>query len=277
MLRTWKADLHIHTCLSPCAALEMSARAIVERAITEGIDVIGITDHNSAENTAAVIQAAQGTALTVLPGMEATSREEVHLLALFDGLEEALALQETVYAHLPGENDERAFGMQVVVNEEDEVLGFNPRLLSGATELTTEQLVEAIRRLNGAAIASHVDREAFGIIGQLGFIPEGLRLDALELSPNTSVRAARRRFAGCAGFAFIRSSDAHCVGDIGKATTRFLLGEPTVAEMKKAFLGREGRGLAPEEEAAADPAGANSRECSGLYYGRPVASCIGSC
>jgi PHP family Zn ribbon phosphoesterase len=274
MLRTFKADLHIHTCLSPCATLEMSARAIVERAITQGIDVIAITDHNSAENVTAVIRAARGTALTVLPGMEATSREEVHLLALFDGIEEALALQDTVYAHLPGENDEQAFGMQVVVNEDGEVLGLNRRLLSGAAELTVEGIVEAIRRLNGAAIASHVDRETFGIIGQLGFIPEGLRLDALELSPNTSVRAARRRFPQCAGFAFIRSSDAHSVDDIGKATTLFLLGEPTVAELKKAFFGCQDRRVVLEE-GAAGPAGANSREFSGLSYGGPVSSYIG--
>lgn len=252
MLRTFRADLHVHTCLSPCAELEMSPRAIVEQALTRSIDVIAITDHNSAENVGAVINAAEGTALTVLPGMEATSAEEVHLLGLFDTVEKALALQDTVYAHLPGQNDEEVFGLQVVVSADGEVLGFNPRLLSGATGLTAEEVVEAIHCQSGLAIASHVDREAFGIIGQLGFIPKSLPLDALEVSPNISVPEAKRRFQQCGGFALVGSSDAHCVRDIGRATTLFLLSEPTVPELKRAFLSQEGRRVVAEGALAAD-------------------------
>lgn len=241
MLRTFKADLHIHTCLSPCAGLDMGPRAIVNRATQQGLDVIGISDHNSSENAPAVMQAARDSALKVLPGMEVTSREEVHILAVFDSVDKALRLQEIVYAHLPGENDAESFGLQVVVNEDHDVLGFNRRLLAGATELAVEQVVESICGLEGLAIASHVDRETFGIIGQLGFIPAELCLDALEVSANLSLAEARRRFPRYAGYAFVRSSDAHSVAEIGKAWTSLLLSEPTTQEIRKALHGEDGR------------------------------------
>ena len=250
MLRLFRADLHIHTCLSPCADLNMGPRAIVNKARQHGLDVIGICDHNSSENVPAVVRAARDTNLKVLPGMEVTSKEEVHVLALFDTLERALRLQEIVYEHLPGENDAEAFGPQVVVNEDHDVLGFNPRLLAGATELSIEQVVDSIHGLDGLAVASHVDRETFSILGQLGFVPEGLHLEAMELSRNTSFEEGRRRFAPHGHFAFLRSSDAHSVEEIGAASTAFWLGEATTGEIKKALRGEEGRQVVREDLAA---------------------------
>ena len=194
MLRNFKADLHIHTCLSPCTDLDMSPQAIALQAKRREIDILGICDHNSAENVPAVMRAADQFAIRVLPGMEVTSQEEVHVLALFDELEPALALQEIVYANLPGENDEEAFGMQVVVNAEGEVLHFNPRLLIGASTLSIEEVTDHIKALDGLAIASHIDREGFSLLGQLGFVPEHLALDALEISPRISLEEAEQRF-----------------------------------------------------------------------------------
>ena len=247
MLRMFKADLHIHTCLSPCAELSMSPGGIIVKAAQEELDVIGITDHNSAENALAVMNTARARNVAVLPGMEVTSKEEVHAVALFDEIAGALQLQEVVYSHLHGENDPRVFGLQVAVNEEHDVLGFNNRLLAGATELSIDRVVELIHSLGGLAIAAHVDRVAFGILGQLGFIPSGLDLDALELSANTSFEEARQRFPEYAHFSFLRSSDAHTVDDIGKVATFFLLTEPTVEEIKKAFLGKDGRRVVPAD------------------------------
>ena len=250
MLRIFKADLHVHTCLSPCADLSMGPRAIVAHAASNGLDVIGVCDHNSAENVPAVIRAARNRNIQVLPGMEVTSKEEVHLLALFDGAEQALRLQELVYRNLPGRNNPEAFGLQPVVNEDQEVVGFNERLLAGATELSVEEVVASIHALEGLAIASHVDREAFGIIGQLGFIPAGLELDALELSPNTSVEQGEQRFARYSRLRFLHSSDAHSLEDIGKVATFFRIGEPTTAEIRKALRRVQGRRIVLAEAAA---------------------------
>ena len=253
MPRIFKADLHIHTCLSPCADLNMGPKTIVDQALQQGLDVIGISDHNSSENVPAVVRAAQDRNLTVLPGMEVTSKEEVHILAVFDSVDRALQLQEIVYEHLHGENDAEAFGLQVVVNEDHDVLGFNNRLLAGATELSVEQVVDSICGLEGLAIAAHVDRETFGILGQLGFVPEELHLDALELSRNTSLEEARRRFPEYAGYAFVRSSDAHSAMDIGKVWTSLLLYEPSTREIKKALRGEGGRRVLPEEAGVGAP------------------------
>ncbi len=247
MLRGFRADLHIHTCLSPCGSLAMVPGVIIEEAQKRGLDVIAICDHNSAENAAAVRKAAEKTRIAVLGGMEITSEEEVHVLALFDREEKLLKLQERVYDSLPGVNDERAFGEQVVVNENDEVVEINERLLVGATTLPLDSIVQEIHSLSGIAIASHVDRESFGIIGQLGFIPEGLELDALEVSPRSTLAEARSAFPAVQAFPLVTFSDAHYPEDIGKRWTGFLAEAMESQEIKKALLGREGRGVFFEE------------------------------
>jgi PHP family Zn ribbon phosphoesterase len=239
MLKAMKADLHIHTCLSPCGDLTMSPKAIAQQAKIKEIDIIGICDHNSVENVPALIKAASRFDISVLPGMEVTSLEEAHILALFDRLEPALELQKIIYSNLPGENDEEAFGMQVVVNAEGEVLGFNNKLLIGASTLSVDEVVKTIHSLEGLAIASHVDREGFSITGQLGFIPTDLDLDALEISSHMSFEEARKRFDPV--FPLTTSSDAHYLEDIGKVSTTFYIENSSTEEIKKALLNRDGR------------------------------------
>jgi PHP family Zn ribbon phosphoesterase len=241
MLRPFKADLHVHTCLSPCTELDMSPTKILASAKKKRIDILGICDHNSSENSLALIHASKKTNINVIPGMEVTSREEVHVLALFDDIENALKLQEYVYKNLPGENDEDAFGMQVIVNEKEEVLGFNDKLLIGATTIPLEEVLQLIHSFDGVAIASHVDRESFSIIGQLGFIPENLELDALEISPNMTFAEAKKKFKN--SYPITCSSDAHYPDDIGRGFTSFLLEEGTISEIKKALKNEDGRKL----------------------------------
>jgi len=241
MLRLLRADLHIHTCLSPCTELDMSPKEIVNRAALKELDIIGICDHNTTENSQAAIEAGKKMNICVFPGMEVTSQEEVHVLAIFDELKSALDLQEYVYRNLPGENDEEAFGMQVIVDENDAVLGFNNRLLIGATTIPLEVVIRVIHSFNGLAIASHVDRESFSIIGQLGFIPENLELDALEISPRLTSEEAKKRYGN--NYPITCSSDAHYPEDIGKGYTSLLLKEGSVSEMKKALKSEEGRKL----------------------------------
>ncbi|UCH94821.1 MAG: PHP domain-containing protein [Candidatus Aminicenantes bacterium] len=248
MLKRFRGDLHIHTCLSPCADLTMSPKRVVEKAVKKNLDMIGICDHNSAENVRAAIAAGSKKKITVLPGMEVTTVEEVHIIALFDEVDPVLSLQETVYERLaPGENIEDIFGEQIIANEFDEVEGYNQRLLLGATSLTLKELVNKIHHLGGLVIAAHIDREACNsIIGQLGFIPEDLELDALEISSYTNRSQALARYPGIEKFPIISSSDAHFLQDIGKATSCFLLGGPGVDEIRKALEKKDGRDLLTE-------------------------------
>jgi len=241
-LQVLAADLHIHTCLSPCGSLDMTPGNIIQEACEKKLAIIAITDHNSAENTAAVIEAARQTALYVIPGIEVTTQEEAHIVGLFDRLEGALSMQELVYQNLqPGQNDEDTFGIQVVANEFDEVEGINKRLLIGATALRVEEVVDGIHERQGLAIAAHIDRESFSLIGQLGLIPEGLNLDAVEISKRMTLQQAQAHFGETMGFPFVTASDAHRLEEIGGGLMRFQMASPDMAELRLALAGRRGR------------------------------------
>ena len=242
MLKCLRADLHVHTCLSPCADITMSPLRIVRAALGRKLDMIAVCDHNSAENARAAVNAARDTALTVLPGMEVTSSEEVHVYAVFDECGPAMALQEIVYDRLAaGNNDPALFGEQIIANEFDEVEGYNPRLLIGATSLPVARIVSEVHQLGGIVIAAHVDREAYGLLGHLGFIPDDLALDALEVSSRLGSAATQDLIGRLGGHTVIISSDAHELDQIGRAVTGFVVERPTIAEMRHALRGEDGR------------------------------------
>ncbi len=241
MLEEFKGDLHVHTCLSPCGDFSMLPALIIMKAKERDLDIIGICDHNSTENVMAVKKVGTMEGVTVIGGIEITSQEEVHILALFDDDADLQRIQNIVYEHLPGVNDEDAFGEQLIVDEKDEILGFNEKLLIGATTLFLEQVVDIIHQLGGIAIAAHVDRDAFSVIGQLGFIPEGLDVDGLEISPRNSVEDIRVKFPQVNDYPLVSFSDAHYLEDIGKRATSFLIEKPSIEELNKAFREVEGR------------------------------------
>lgn len=240
----FRADLHIHTCLSPCSDLLMTPYRIAEKAASLGLNIIAICDHNSVENVEVTRRVAKEKGINALPGIEITSSEEVHIVGLLRDTNSALRLQDIIYENLqPGENDEEVFGYQVIVNEIDGVLGFNKRLLIGSTNLSVNQVIDIIHSFEGIAIAAHIDREGFGIIGHLGFIPSDLRLDALEISSNVSVEEARKRFKEYAHIPWIRSSDAHKLDDIGKVSTGLFMEHATFEELALAFKEIGGRSV----------------------------------
>lgn len=241
MLKIFNCDLHIHTCLSPCAELDMHPKALVERALAAKIDILAICDHNSSENVPYVINAARRKNLKIFPGMEITTSEEVHFLALFDSLPDLARMQEIVYLHLAGKNDEDRFGVQAIVNENGEVEGLNDKLLIGATDIPLNDLLNHVHEQNGLAVASHIDRESFSVLSQLGFIDESTNFDALEISSLISIQQARIKYRELKNFSFITSSDAHYLKDIGTALTKIMLEEPTLTELKMAFAGQNGR------------------------------------
>lgn len=221
----------------------MYPQAIIEKCLKERLHIIGICDHNASENVQYVIEAARGKPITVLPGMEITTKEEVHIVALFDSVDDLISIQTFVYDSLHGMNREEIFGCQPIVNEQNEVEGFNERLLIGAIDHSLGETVEEIHRYNGLAIAAHIDRESFGVIGQLGFIPKDIHFDALEVSFRTGTKKVREQYPDLALYTLIESSDAHFIDDIGKGKTLFHIENPTIVELKLAIEGREGRFL----------------------------------
>ena len=240
-LRRFRTDLHIHTCLSPCGDLGVYPRFLVSRALELGLDIVAVTDHNSAANAAATLRAARGTGLTVLPGLEIASAEEVHVLGLFAAVKDALAVQAEVYRGLPALPAAAPFVReQVIVDDRDGVRGFCRRFLMAATRLSLGKVVELVHRRGGLAIAAHIDRPSFSVVSQLGFIPPGLGLDAVEVASDSPEPAGIESGPGPLP-PRLRSSDAHGPGEIGRAGTDFLLEAPSLEEIGMALRGEGGR------------------------------------
>lgn len=236
-----RMDTHAHTCLSPCADLDMHPAALARAAVEAGVDGVVVCDHNAAGNVAAVRRAGRRMGLEVLAGMEVTTAEEVHIAAVLPDMEAALTLQSRVHRDLPGQNDPEAFGIQVLVNEDGEVLGFEDHLLSGATTWSLSRAVEEVHRVGGLAVAAHADRERSGLLGHLGFIPDGLPLDAVEVSPNGDLRAMGASLPR--PMPILRGSDAHRPLEVGRATTFLWAEDASYPEFRRGLLGIEGRFL----------------------------------
>jgi len=233
------ADLHVHTALSPCAGDSATPPKIVASAIENGMQMIAVTDHNSAENVEAVVACGRLHGLKVIPGMEVASREEVHLVCLLRSVAKALELQEIVYAALPGgRNRPDAFGRQLVMDRDGNTTGECLRLLMGAADLSLEEIVDAVHRLEGLVIAAHIDRPSFSVIANLGMVPPGAHLDALEISASLTREEAVARFPFIERFPLVTASDAHFPQEIGSSPTLFLLERMDLDEIAMAFQGR---------------------------------------
>ncbi len=176
-------DLHIHSCLSPCGDNDMTPNNIVNLASLIGLDVIAVSDHNSAQNLPAVFAAAKSTDLLVIPAMELCSAEEIHLLCLFPTLEQALLCSEAIHKHLPKiKNRAEIFGEQHILNENDERIGTEPFLLINALSLSLDELISFVRPFSGYLIPAHVDKAAYSITASLGSIPPEYGFHCVEVS-----------------------------------------------------------------------------------------------
>lgn len=211
----YAVDLHIHSALSPCSEKEMTPNNIVNMALLKQLDIIALTDHNTAANTAAVCKCAEGSRLLVVPGMEIETAEEVHLLGLFPDVKAALSLQETVYASLPPiDNREDIFGSQYMMDEEDNITENLKRMLITATSLSIQEVFNLVTGIGGVVVPAHVDRNSYSIISNLGFIPEELEINCIEISKQCDAEAFLKNSRHLERYRLLRSSDAHSLGEI---------------------------------------------------------------
>ncbi len=237
----YRAELHVHTVLSPCAEVEMIPPFIVQTAHEMGINLLAITDHNATANIPAVIKAARGSGIHILPGMELQTREEVHLLCLFDTLEQASSWQKIVDASLPNlPNDPEHFGEQFVVDATGDFIRRDKRLLINSTQLSLNEAVDLVHQLDGLAIPAHINRKAFGLIQMLGFIPPDIPFDAVEISRHVTPEAYIPTLPFGLSLPLIQSGDVHRLEEfLGRMI--FDLEEPSVREIRKAFQGIDAR------------------------------------
>ncbi|MDP4282308.1 MAG: PHP domain-containing protein [Bacteroidota bacterium] len=222
----YKADLHIHTVLSPCGDLDMSPSRIIKKAKEEGLDIIGITDHNSTLHGDLAAELGKKEGIFVLRGAEVTTKEEVHCLALFELSDQAKKFQKFLESRLPDiQNDPDYFGYQVVVDEEENILRMEPRLLISAIDADIDEVEANVHELNGLFIPAHIDRERFGIISQLGFFPASLKADAVEISARCKEEEFLYEHPEMKNFFRFRGSDAHWLNGIGTCYTELNLNE----------------------------------------------------
>ncbi len=243
MLKTFVAELHLHTVVSPCAAVEMIPPLIVREAVARGINLMAVTDHNTTANVAAVQKAAANSDVTVLPGMELQTKEEVHLLCLFDTLDQMAAWQIFVDNRMPRlENNIEYFGEQFVVDETGEFIRREEQLLLTSAQISLDEAVAEVTRLEGLAIPAHVNRSSFSLIANLGFVPVDIPFEALEISRHITPAAAQETFPQLQQYPLIQSGDVHYLHEF-LGTTHFQLAAPTLSEMKRAFLAEDQRSV----------------------------------
>jgi hypothetical protein len=209
---------------------------LIARCQQQGLTIVGVLDHNSAGNCQAVMEAAEGSGVIVKPGLEVESRETVHFVCLFDTVAQALDLQQLVYRHLarfPSAGAARSFGMQMLLDKEGELIGYEDHALFAATDLPAGGVVEGTHDRGGMVLAAHVERRAHGLLGVLGFVPEGLELDGLEAGPRGLADGR------------VASSDAHRLAEIGWRYTVFEAETAAIADLRQCLrAGRFRAGMA---------------------------------
>jgi 3',5'-nucleoside bisphosphate phosphatase len=233
---TYKADLHIHTVLSPCGDLEMSPKNIIGKAKEKGLDIIGITDHNSTKHCELAEKIGKANGIFVMKGAEVTTKEEVHCLAFFESIQALNEFQAYLELHLPDiPNNPDYFGYQVVVDEDENILETIEKLLISALDQSIDQLEKKIHQLGGIFIPAHVNRSKNSLISQLGFVPTDLKVEALEISKHITREKFLEENKYLKNHRFIQSSDAHYIENIGDVYTSFTLKELSFKEIKNSF------------------------------------------
>lgn len=208
-------DFHIHSCLSPCADNDMTPNNIAGMAALAGLNIVALTDHNSSRNCPAFFAAAKKNGIIPVAGMELTTAEDIHVVCLFEHLEDALRFNDAVdEQRIPIRNRPDIFGEQLLLNENDETVGTEENLLTNATQISIDSVPAMVAEFNGVCFPAHIDREANGIIAVLGTFPEDLAVDWAELHDLDSQNAFRENFPALRQKRFLAGSDAHYLWDI---------------------------------------------------------------
>jgi len=210
-------DFHIHSCLSPCADNDMTPNNIVNMAKLKGLDIIALTDHNSCKNCEAVVMAGQQAGLSVLPGMELCTNEDIHVICLFSKLENALQFSEIVYEKMSKiKNKVEIFGEQRICDENDHITGTEEFLLINAADISVNNVLALVQKFDGTAFPAHIDKNSNGIISILGGIPPEAGFQFVEISENCDKSALLKTYTSISDYKVLKNSDAHYLWQISE-------------------------------------------------------------
>ncbi len=211
-------DFHLHSALSPCGDMDMTPNNIVNMAMLNGLDAIALSDHNATGNVAAAMEVGRSVGVKVIPAMEVATAEEVHILTLYPTLDAAEFVAKRVYEALPDIlNQPEIFGQQALMNAQDEVVGYEEKLLINACRLSMEELFRLVTEAGGVFIPAHVDRHSYSVLTNLGFIPDDLDIRWIEVSRRvTDISAYLDSRPDLAHYSILQNSDAHYLEDIAQ-------------------------------------------------------------
>lgn len=208
-------DLHIHSALSPCGDEDMTPNNIVNMAMLLGLDMIAVTDHNSAANIRAVQKVAEGK-IKVVPGIEVTTSEEVHTLCYFPDVDCAEDMGAFLKKNMQGiENRSEIFGRQLIMNQFDEIIGEEELLLISAVNLDIYEVQKATKERNGIFVPAHIDRTSYSILSNLGFLPPDLEIDGVEITEK-GLASCKKQYDN---YEILTSSDAHFLENISEQSS----------------------------------------------------------
>ncbi|MDR0596377.1 MAG: PHP domain-containing protein [Clostridiales Family XIII bacterium] len=239
-MKNYSYDLHIHSALSPCASDEMTPNNIARMCMLGGVRIAALTDHNSTANCPAFFSACEGAEVLPVAGCEVTTSEEIHVLCLFSGLDAAMGFGEYLYPHIPDiENNPDVFGRQPLMDENDEEVGTERKLLVAATDISVDDIYGIALSHGGAAVPAHIDRPAFSLLCNFGFIPDGYPFGSYEINPWNDARAAELAESNpvLAGKTLISNSDAHDLSGLVREPMSLPLPELSAAALVEALRG----------------------------------------
>ena len=210
-------DLHIHSCLSPCADDDMTPANIAGMAAVSGLMLLALTDHNTCKNCPAFFKACKAYGIVPIAGMELTTSEEIHMVCLFPTLEDAMNFDSEIDKHrMKVKNKKEIFGNQLIMDSEDNVIGEEENLLIFATDLAIDDAYALVKKFGGAAYPAHIDRESNGIIAILGNMPTEPEFRFVEYNDAENEAEYTEKY-GLHGKGKLVCSDAHNLWSINEA------------------------------------------------------------
>lgn len=208
-------DMHLHSCLSPCGDNDMTPNNIVNMGLISSLDIIALTDHNSCKNCPAAMTVAKKCGITLICGMELCTSEEIHVICLFDTLENAMDFDSYVEKHIPDiKNNEQIFGQQLILDSNDNITAHYDKLLVTATDISVTDVTKLCDDFHGACYPAHIDKSSYSLLSQLGDIPSECGFTSYEISARGDVAHLKEQFNVLNNAPLLLSSDAHYLEDI---------------------------------------------------------------
>ena len=233
-------DLHMHSCLSPCADDDMTPVSAAGIAALNGLHIAALTDHNSCGNLPAFFAACRAYGVVPIAGMELETAESVHIVCLFEEYDDAMRFWQTVKENymMPFKNDVAMFGGQYYMNEDDEVTGTEEILLITSTTLSLDEGVALAREHGAFVFPAHIDRPSNGIIEVLGDVPPEPGFTAVEFNDAANVARYCEKYAEVKNAKVLVDSDAHRLTSINEAVNFLELDadQTDEAAVRKAFF-----------------------------------------